>query len=103
MKKQPTPGRTAQEARAAAEKNWDRIMQDVSKGIIDRDAIVQAMDWLNQIDGEEMLKRQNDYLHKRKESMIDPDKSSGDPAMDAHYDHLRQQYQQLYGKDIKHG
>lgn len=103
MKKKLPPGRTPQDARAAAEKNWEKVKQDMANGIIDRDAIVQAMSWLNEIDGEEVQKRESDYMQKRKKLFVDADKLSDDEEIDKNHEHLRQQYQVHYGKDVKHG
>lgn len=61
------------------------------------------MSWLNDIDGEEMQKRESDYMQRRKKWLIDPDAPSVDEELEKNYQCLRQQYQALYVKDPKHG
>lgn len=103
--KHPINKRISTEARDAAENNWNKVMHDVSNCIIDREKIIYAISWLNDLDREEVKKRDKEYMHmlKREEWLIDPDMSSGNNEMDEIYAQLRQKYQEIYGKDIKHG
>ena len=87
-KKHP-PRRTVTDAKAAADQHWQKVNQGIARGIVDRDAIVQAMSWLNDIDGEEMQKRESDYMQRRKKWLIDPDAPSVDEELEKNYQCLR--------------
>jgi len=68
--------------------------------------IANAMEQCNEVD-QQILDAQNgrmsSYLKDREGALYDCDKSAVDDELDAHHQKLREQYQQLYGKDIKHG
>lgn len=78
MKNYKPISRTPQEVRASAQRHWEKIMEDVSNGIIDQVAIAQAMRWINDLDREEYQKGLADFMLKRKKWVIDPAKPSGD-------------------------
>jgi len=103
MKKKPVLLRSAEDAKAAAKKNWERQVESVERGQVDREALVQAMEWQNKLAAEEEAKRLSDYMQFRETCFVDPDESCGDAEADAHYDSLRRQFQLRFGKDVKHG
>lgn len=93
-----------QRRKEAADKNWERIKNRVLSGEkVDQAIIVDAMEACNTIDQEIENLKMKDYLKDRKEYLVDCDHTCSDPKIDAWHDELRKQYQEVYGKDVKHG
>ena len=72
---------------------------------VERATIVNAMQRCNDADQAilDYEKSFSEFMKNRETSLYDCDKSIGDKEMDAWHNELRKQYQQIYGKDVKHG
>ena len=92
------------ERKKSADKSWDEIFAKIQAGeAVPRESIVAAMDRCNKIDQEISKKYLESKLKSRKSELVDCDCSSGDDDQDAEHQKLREQYQEIYGKDVKHG
>lgn len=85
-------------------KHWDRLYQSMLAGQkVDRELIVEAMSQCNWVDSEIEKHRMKEYMKEKEKSLVDCDKTCGTEAADLHHQELRKQYQNKFGKDIKHG
>jgi len=94
------------EKKIAADKNWKTIFDRMNAGEkIDMHTIVNALDRCNKAD-EALLHYEKSFVNfmkEREKYLIDCDKSSGYAEIDSHYQKLREQYQLIFGNDVKHG
>ncbi len=94
------------EKKEAAYKNFQKIKNLMESGEkVDRNTIVNAMQRCNDCDQAilDYEKSFTQFLKERENNLVDCDKSCGNEDADARHLELRKQYQQIFGKDIKHG
>lgn len=94
------------EKKKVVDEAWEKLKNEIMQGKkIEAELIAHAMDQCNVIDQQilDYNKSFAAFMKSRESSLVDCNVSSGDEEIDAVHQELREQFQQIYGKDIKHG
>lgn len=83
------------------ERLWEQIVANPKA--FSHEIIASVMEYFNARDRLACGIKDADYMKEREKILVDCDKASDDPEIDRIHNKLRQQYQEIYGKDIKHG